>query len=270
MKKGKIFMTSQKLGVYLLTALLLGFIVVLFINIFYYLSVLLKVFGNAIPIESLPSSTSYSYGRWIAVLISIGIFSFFVLSFLMPMKKREWHSLGIYEAFIIALFTEMFGFPFTIYVLSSFFGIPLSFGHKQGHLLATMLDIWNVLSLEWGWPLVMMVSLALILIGFILINRGWKQIYKSRSMNELVTEGVYRYSRHPQYLGLMLITVGLLVQWPTIITLVMWPILILMYYRLSKKEEKEMETRFEGVYKEYKRQVPMFFPIPLRLSGGRR
>ncbi len=254
-------MKSRKFFTLLLSALIFGFVAVLFVNIFYYLALMLKISGNAIPVEDVPVSTGYSYGRWIAVLMSVGIFSFFVLSFFMPTKKREWRTLGIYEAFIIALFTEMFGFPLTIYVLSSFFGIPLSFGHKQGHLLATMLDRLGILSLEWGWPLVMAVSLAIILTGFILIDRGWRQIHRSKG--ELVTGGIYRYSRHPQYLGLMLITIGLLIQWPTIITLAMWPILIFMYYRLAIREEKEMETEFGEAYVEYKCRVKMFFPFLL-------
>ncbi len=252
-------MKSRKIGTYILTALFLGFVVVLIINIFYYLSLLFGAPGNAALFDDLMPSDSYAYGRWAAVFIAVALFSFFVLGFLMPTKKREWRSLGIYEAFIIALFTEMFGFPLTIYFLSTFLGIPLSFGHKQGHLLATMLDMLGILGLEWGWPLVMAVSLVLIVTGFILIDRGWKLIY--RSGGELVTEGIYRYSRHPQYLGIILITIGLLIQWPTIITLVMWPILIFMYYQLAKKEEKEMEAKFKEAYREYKCKVPMFFAL---------
>lgn len=257
-------MKPRKIGEYLLTALLLGFAATLLFEGYYYLGLLLKSSENALFFEDLSAFTSYAYGRWTAVLIGIGIFSFFVISFLAPTGKREWRSLGVYEAFIIALFTEMFGFPLTIYILSSLFGMPLTFGHMEGHLLATALSMLGIIDLAGAWLVVMVVSLALILTGFILISRGWSQIYRNKG--ELVTEGIYKYTRHPQYLGLMLITVGLLVQWPTIITLVMWPILLLMYYRLARKEENEMEARFGEVYVEYKRRVSMFFPVSLRLS----
>ncbi len=262
----KNFIKLQKIGIYLLIALLLGFVAILLFDVYYYLGLLLKSSENALPSKDLPAFTTYAYGRWAAVLMGIGIFSFFVISFLVPTEKREWRSLGVYEAFIIALFTEMFGFPLTIYILTSFFGIPLSLGHMQGHLLATALSMLGIIDLAGAWLVVMVVSLALILAGFILISSGWSHIYRSKG--ELVTDGIYRYTRHPQYLGLMLITLGLLVQWPTIITLAMWPILILMYYRLAKREELEMEAKFGGAYIEYKRRVSMFFPASLRLVGG--
>ncbi|MCZ7393817.1 MAG: isoprenylcysteine carboxylmethyltransferase family protein [Candidatus Methanoperedens sp.] len=202
--------------------------------------------------------TGYAYGKWAATLLSIGIFSVFVLSFLTPLKKQNWRTLGIYEAFIIALFSEMYGFPLTIYVLSSLFGLTLSFGHAEGHLLGVLLSKAGVMSMETAWALVMVASSAIIFLGLFLMSKGWSMIHASHG--ELVTDGIYRYVRHPQYLGLIVITVGLLVQWPTVITLAMWPVLVLMYYRLAKKEEKEAGEAFGERYEEYKLNTPMFLP----------
>jgi protein-S-isoprenylcysteine O-methyltransferase Ste14 len=202
--------------------------------------------------------TDYAYGKWGATLLSIGIFSVFVLSFLTPLKKQNWRTLGIYEAFIIALFSEMYGFPLTIYILSSLFGLELSFGHAQGHLLGTLLSKAGIMSMEAAWALVMVASSTIIFFGLFLMSRGWSSIHSTNG--ELVTDGIYRYVRHPQYLGLIVITVGLLIQWPTIITLAMWHVLVVMYYRLAKREEKEALEAFGERYKEYKRQTPMFFP----------
>ncbi len=202
--------------------------------------------------------TGYAYGKWGATLLSIGIFSVFVLSFLTPLKKQNWRTLGIYEAFIIALFSEMYGFPLTIYVLSSLFGMDLSFGHAQGHLLGVFLAKAGIMGMEAGWAFVMVTSNAVILLGLFLMSRGWSMIHASRG--ELVTEGIYRYVRHPQYLGLIIVTVGLLIQWPTIITAAMWPVLVLMYYRLAKREENEAREAFGERYEEYARHTPMFFP----------
>ena len=195
---------------------------------------------------------SYDYGNWITAIIHIGLFLFFALSFLVPRKRREWHATGIYSAFIIALFTEMFGFPLTIYLLSPLVGSLLSFEHSLGHLLGVALggDVWLMVVCQLGGLL--MAS------GFILVYLGWRKVHRAKG--ELITDGIYKYVRHPQYLGLVIITVGALVQWPTIVTFAMWPILAVMYYRLARKEEKEMESRFGGQYVTYRQRVSMFWP----------
>jgi len=208
--------------------------------------------------EGLVDMESYAYGMWPAAVISIGIFIFFVLSYLKPKKRWEWRSMGAFSAFTVALFTEMYGFPLTIYILTSTLGSKYPvidpFSHINGHL-------WVALSggSMYAWGLVMLVSWAVIIGGLVIMGKAWKQIHKANG--EMVTSRLYRLVRHPQYSGLFLITVGFLIQWPTIITVVMWPILMLMYYRLARREEREMEMKFEAKYTEYKQRVPMFVPL---------
>ena len=165
--------------------------------------------------------------------------------------------MGTYSAFVVALFTEMYGFPLTIYILTSTLGSKYPvidpFTHINGHL-------WVALSggSTAVWVLVMLVSNAAMLGGLIIMGKAWKQIHRAKG--ELVTSGLYSRVRHPQYFALFLITVGMLIQWPTIVTAAMWPVLMFMYYRLALREERGMGTSFGEGYAAYKREVPMMLP----------
>jgi protein-S-isoprenylcysteine O-methyltransferase Ste14 len=200
---------------------------------------------------------AYAYGMWPVALVSIGIFVFFVLSYLNPKKRREWQSMGAYSAFVVALFTEMYGFPLTIYILTSILGsrYPVidPFTHINGHLWVALAG--GSMSV---WVLVMLVSNITMFGGLMILGKAWKQIH--RGNGELVTSGLYGWVRHPQYFGLFLITVGMFIQWPTIVTAAMWPVLMFMYYRLALREEREMEASFGERYAAYKREVPMLLP----------
>ncbi len=203
---------------------------------------------------------TFAYGMWPAVLVSIGIFIFFVSSYLKPKKRWEWQSMGTYSAFVVALFTEMYGFPLTIYILTSTLGskypVINPFSHINGHLWVTLAGGSTAV-----WIIVMLVSNAAMFGGLFIMGKAWKQIH--RAGGELTTTGLYQRVRHPQYSALFLITVGMLIQWPTLVTAAMWPVLMFMYYRLARREEKEMGTRFGEKYLSYRRRVPMFL---LRLT----
>jgi len=179
--------------------------------------------------------------RWDLVLVSIVLFAAFLL--LLPFRKRvSWRAHGTYTGFIIALFAEMFGFPLTIYFISSYFG-RIGFQNE-------FLDYMSSSGMS--------VGLVITGLGLLLVIAGWRYIYRSKE--EIVIKDVYSYVRHPQYLGLILVTLGWLVHWPTIPTAAMWPIIVIMYYRLARKEESEMEERFVDRYLLYKENVPMFVP----------
>jgi protein-S-isoprenylcysteine O-methyltransferase Ste14 len=197
------------------------------------------------------------YGFWSLVLVNVGIFVILTLSYLTPVKRREWRSFGVFAAFIVALFTEMYGFPLTIYVLTAVLGSRYPalnpFSHASGHLWITLLG-----GGVWMPVVIHAVSNGLMLAGLLLMGAGWHRIH--RAQGTLVTDGPYAWVRHPQYSGLFLISIGLLVQWPTIITVATWPILIAVYYRLARREEREAEAVFGDAYRAYEVRVPMFVP----------
>lgn len=208
--------------------------------------------------------SSFDYGMWPAVLLNVAFVLAFAFSYLAPQRPTEWRSLGLLAAWLVALFTEMYGAPLTIYVLTSLLGraYPVAdpFSHVNGHL-------W-VVFLTGGSPaaaaVLDMVTSAGMLAGFVVMARAWKQIHGAQG--SLVTGGIYARLRHPQYTGLFLIIGSLLLQWPTLPSLMMAPVLVLTYVRLAWREEREMLAGFGERYAQYRRQTPAFLP---RLRPGR-
>ena len=208
-----------------------------------------------------------AYGLWGLVLINSVVFILFAYSFFKPRAPRDWRSFSAFSAFIVALFAEMYGFPLTIYFLSGWLQSRFPnvdwFSHDAGHLLEMM----------FGWKtnphfgLFHIVSYVLIGAGFILISTAWKRLYDAQQTRSLATEGPYSYVRHPQYVGFILVMLGFLVQWPTILTLMMFPVLVFMYVKLAQSEEHEALAEFGDAYRSYMAKVPGFFPRLARLFG---
>ncbi len=197
----------------------------------------------------------YEYGLWHLVLFHVGIFVFFGLGFLRPGKRREWRSMGAFAAFVVALYTEMYGFPLTIYLLTTWLGrfpVAAPFAHASGNL-------WASLALGGrGAGLFMTVGGVVILLGVLVMAQGWHAIHAARG--SLVADGIYGKVRHPQYAGIGLVVLGALIQWPTLLTLAMAPVLLLSYVRLARREERELEARFGEDYRAYRKQVPGCIP----------
>ena len=201
-----------------------------------------------------------AYGLWVLVLINSAGFLFFTYSFARPKIRRDWRSFGAFSAFIVALFAEMYGFPLTIYLLSGWLqsrytGLDL-FSHESGHP-------WNTMLGSQGDPHtspIHTLSYVLILAGLIILYFAWKVLHAAQRERRLAKTGAYVRVRHPQYVGFILIMLGFLVQWPTLLTLLMFPVLVYMYHRLALREERDCREVFGDTWDEYAAQTPRFFP----------
>lgn len=201
-----------------------------------------------------------AYGLWFLVIVNSAIFILFAFSFFKPRTSRDWRSFGAFSAFLVALFTEMYGFPLTIYLLSGWLqsrypGVDW-FAHDSGHL-PEMIFGWS------GNPHFgpfHLLSFAFIFAGFGAISAGWKVLYDAQRSASMASGGVYAWVRHPQYVGFVLVMFGFLLQWPTLLTLAMFPILVWMYVRLARHEEREALAAFGADYEAYMARVPAFLP----------
>lgn len=203
--------------------------------------------------------SDYGYGLWFLVLLNSVIFIIFAFSFFHPKTKRDWRAMGAFSAFIVALFTEMYGFPLTVYLVSGWLGSrfpALTFTHGGGHL-------WNDLIGWSGDPHLSPFHLASYLLigaGFWLIAAAWTVLLRAQRAGQLAFAGPYARVRHPQYAGFLLIMVGFLLQWPTVPTLVMFPVLVFVYWRLAFGEEREVRSVFGLAWDEYAERTPRFLP----------
>lgn len=193
-------------------------------------------------------------GAWAIAIIMIVLVSWVLYRSLAPKSWREWASAGLVQAFIIALYAEMYGFPLTIYLLVRFFGLDRSY--LNANLWSTLLGVG-----ELGMMISMVLGYLLLFLGIGVFAKGWRQLYRARQEQRLARGGLYDLVRHPQYTGLFLALFGEgVVHWPTIFSVAVLPIIVLAYSLLARREEQQMVARFGDEYREYQRQVPMFLP----------
>lgn len=135
-----------------------------------------------------------AYGLWSLVIVNSAVFILFAFSFFKPKTARDWRSFGAFSSFSVALFTEMYGFPLTIYLLSGWLQGRYPdvdwFSHDAGHLLEKL----------FGWRAnphagpFHTLSFIFIAAGFCIIAAGWKVLYDAQRAGKLRRVGSTRTS----------------------------------------------------------------------------
>ncbi|MCC6208907.1 MAG: isoprenylcysteine carboxylmethyltransferase family protein [Gammaproteobacteria bacterium] len=193
-------------------------------------------------------------GAWGLAAIVTVVVSWVLYHYLAPKTWREWASAGVVQAFIIALYAEMYGFPLTIYLLTRFFGLDRH--NLNANLWSSLIGVG-----ETGMMISMLLGYALLIVGIGIFIRGWRELYRAHQQNRLATTGLYGLVRHPQYTGLFIGLFGEgVVHWPTLFSVGLFPVIMLAYGLLARSEEKRMVEQFSEEYRAYQRRVPMFFP----------
>ena len=200
------------------------------------------------------------YGLWLLAAVNSIFFIVFAFSFAKPRSARDWRSLGAFSAFIVALFTEMYGFPLTLYLLAPWLQTFLPgvnvLTHNAGHFWPTLLG-WkgdpHFTPIHW-------LSDGLVIGGLWLLSDAWIVLHRAQRSGALAVDGPYKRIRHPQYVAFVLVMIGFLIQWPTILTAIMFPILVTFYVRLANTEERESESYFGELWRAYASRTPRFVP----------
>jgi protein-S-isoprenylcysteine O-methyltransferase Ste14 len=200
------------------------------------------------------------YGLWPFAFLNSAIFIGFAFSFTRPRTQRDWRSLGAFSAFILASFTEMYGFPLTIYLMTSRLGSSYPslapFSHNSGHLWHTLFGLKG----NAHFDSFHIVGDVMSVTGFLLLAASWKVLQQAQRLHTIAVTGPYAHVRHPQYAAFTTVMLGFLLQWPTLPTLLMFPILTITYRRLAQREEGDALVKFGDAYCRYAAATPAFFP----------
>lgn len=192
---------------------------------------------------------------WGAAAISVVAASWFFYRYVLPKSWQEWTRAGVVQAFIIGFYAEMYGFPVTIYFLARVFHLDVAGNFWDGNLWVYLTGTQSAMLVS------MVIGYTISFFGITLVVASWRALYRARKQGQLAISGPYALVRHPQYTGFFMVLFGEgVVHWPTVFSLAAFPVIVLAYVLLARKEERQTTETFGDAYREYRRRVPMFVP----------
>ena len=211
--------------------------------------------------EELAAIFRIGYFNWALVAAYVALLAVFLYGLLQPRKKTEWKSAGAAQAWVIALYAEMYGVPLTAYLAMSVLGKTTADAetHFNGHLWPVLMGFTgeNLVTAQFAFTVVGQIFVA---VGAVLAIVGWRQIHRAVKENRMATDGLYGWIRHPQYTGFFLFLTGSMINWPTLVTMMTLPLLCWVYWRLALKEEQDAIETFGESYRSYMRHTGRFLP----------
>jgi protein-S-isoprenylcysteine O-methyltransferase Ste14 len=155
-------------------------------------------------------------------------------------------------AFIIILEPFWMLLPFAGFLYGSLCNLEFL---KDNHFTIGLL--YFVFPVQTLMPLAIVLSITGILIFLV----GALQIYTAKSRKSgMVKTGVYSKLRHPQYTGLTVFCIGILLTWGRLISFFAFFLMLFLYYFLARKEEKICLKQFGKDYRDYMKTSYFLFP----------
>jgi hypothetical protein len=206
-------------------------------------SILLLSTGAAFVVAGLPIyiDPNFSFGRWDFFVFMTLLTLAFITGGFLPIRKIEIQEYGVATASVVSFFYEMFGFPLTLFIIDivlerqfSLSGFPAL---KEAHLWVTF-GLMDYSSAH-------LLSGLVIITGVVLVMTGHLTLYAQKG--QIVTSGIYRYLKHPQYAGIIVMSGGMLIEYPTLFGLILWAVLVVMYTRLGQQESRQIGLKQIGI-----------------------
>lgn len=207
------------------------------------------------------SELEFAYGHWGTAIFNSIIWLALALQLLWPLRKSlEWLGFVLFSAFIIEGYLELYVAPYSLNLIANHWGhyqaVDL-LGHRSG-------DLWRVIfhlnDRDEDMDVFHLLGGVGLFGGMALMAYAWWVARQAREREYFADTGPYAVIRHPQYMALIIVMVGGLIQAPTFPTLTLFPVITGLYLYMARQEDRELASQFGYSYRKYMYKTPAFIP----------